>query len=413
MHLMAMLSFVVAICLFCGAHVGVVGEANFQEVVLKRERRSSSSPCSADEMKKEPYLAKYELHSHVLQQIVPALREPTVRIYPSNYRTFTEATNALWSQTIPNPSDGALSLAGFLNVFQDNPHSGSTCYFFLYGEGVRNMLLGLPVSTISIRTSCDISLMWTTCKKNWGNEGKFCQFDKETNTLQIGDPLSATASTILVSPVRDLAVPLLLKSDQFGQLDYTTNSLLLDINPQEPKDWGIIDVTGNGFRDTCNKKIRIPVSGADSSTWIGNKNPTVLLRYWQLRALDYTPADQNIQPFVIQLLEADCFSGSKCNSSVRALQEFYCIHAALGDFYPEKSECSNPTPPYCDESQMSQKKYFDLLEKDLENFWCKTLWPAVQTAHFDCSYTPKCYAEIAYYRPGSILLLLGVTALFM
>ena len=77
-------------------------------------------------------------------------------------------------------------------------------------------------------------------------------------------------------------------------LEYTTNSLAyfssgLDI---------VIDVTGYGINDTCNKEIRIPVGKDMRYEWANYKNDTTkVYHYWKLRVKGYNPVDMNTNCF--------------------------------------------------------------------------------------------------------------------
>ena len=76
-------------------------------------------------------------------------------------------------------------------------------------------------------------------------------------------------------------------------LEYTTNSLAYDSNGNNV----VIDVTGNGVRDTCHRNIRIPVSSNDWSKWSTREK---LYRFWKLRVIGYKPYDSETMKFVVE-----------------------------------------------------------------------------------------------------------------
>lgn len=162
------------------------------------------------------------------------------------------------------------------------------CLFLPYGGSVRDQFLGMNPKDVDAETNCSFETVHEICINRW-DESKCVG----SEILQIGDDNIKDGETESIDVAN-------WENTFFGpgiHLEYTTNSMAYFA-------YGlglIIDITGDGISDTCDKKIRIPV-GINSDyiemwrnncddTGKGCDNGEKIYRFWKLRIKGYTAID--------------------------------------------------------------------------------------------------------------------------
>ena len=136
-------------------------------------------------------------------------------------------------------------------------------------------------------------------------------------------------------------------------LEYTTNSLGYYAYGQDI----VIDITGQGVSDTCQKIIRIPVTPIKRSQW---ESPEKLYSFWKLRVIGYTAADTNTMEYVISRTK------NSITENPKSFTMFYCIIVLSGEF--ENSTCTVHNE-VCSRALQRKQMYDEAFEMDLEFFW--------------------------------------------
>lgn len=250
----------------------------------------------------------------------------------------------------------------------------NNCLSFPFGGSVRDQFLDMDANDVDMETNCDLEEVRRICEDRWGESncetgkiavhiGNTKAMDGETDTIDAAN----WDKTFFWSETRGIC------------LEYTTNSMAYFANDLDI----IIDLTGHGIEDTCNKKIRIPVDIDDRELWSVSANeicnPTStksssndkIYRFWKLRFKGYTAIDSDTLSFVVSQ------AMSMIRNDSAGFKSFYCKKLLKGDL--ESDKCS--TNESCD----TKKGYDDVLEKDLETFWEDEVKPLIESLETTCS----------------------------
>ena len=197
------------------------------------------------------------------------------------------------------------------------------CLSFPYGGCVRDQFSdGVMPADLDMETNCAREKFRQICTAKWGAEN--CVHGHAAEHIGQADANDGGNTDIL-----DAAN---WEETFFGdgtELEYTTNSMAFLASGKNY----IIDLTGHGISDTCEKKIRIPV---DDEQMYGKwkADGTVIFRYWKLRVKGYTAAVEKQAKYIkSQLLQM--IGGNKAK-----FQKLYCKYALKGK-WNEKCVMSN------------------------------------------------------------------------
>lgn len=258
----------------------------------------------------------------------------------------------------------------------------NNCLSFPFGGSVRDQFLDADANDVDMETNCDLEEVQRICKDRWGDSnckpgyiavhiGNTEAMDGETDTIDAAN----WDKTFFWSNTRGIC------------LEYTTNSISYFANDLNI----IIDLTGYGIEDTCNKKIRIPVDIDDRELWSVSANevcnPTStsssndkIYRFWKLRFKDYTAIDSDTLSFVVSQ------AMSQIRKDPAGFKSFYCKKLLKGDLQSDKC--------YTDESCDTKKGYDDVLEEDFgiwkletgnRTFWEDEVKPLIESLETTCS----------------------------
>ncbi len=229
------------------------------------------------------------------------------------------------------------------------------CPAYIFGGIVRDQFLGVPSNDVDLEVDCGIAMVVGVCRREWG--GAVCGQDNRPIT-HIGTsrhPLAldlATTNTTFYGPLTNL--------------EYTANSLAYDLNGRDV----VLDLTGNGVEDVCNRKIRIPSDDGSRSSWEAWSTPTRLYRYWKLRVKGFTAIDTATYEYVTSqvraLIDADMPRGV-------SFKKFYCEKAFNDSLY---SATENTCQASLEECEMGGEKatlYNSLLARDLGEDYVQSL----------------------------------------
>ena len=147
----------------------------------------------------------------------------------------------------------------------------------------------------------------------------------------------------------------------------------------------IIDLTGSGISDTCNKKIRIPVDNSDRELWsvsaneVCNPNSTKsssndkIYRFWKLRFKGYTAIDNDTLSFIVSQAKTTITNNPK------EFKSFYCKKLLEGKLKSGKCNVEN------ENCENTRNGYDDVLEEDLGTFWEDEAKPLIESLGTICS----------------------------
>lgn len=152
----------------------------------------------------------------------------------------------------------------------------TNCISFPFGGAVRDMFLGITPKDLDMETACSIDDFYDQCKEEWGP--RVCKQNRMHNMVHVGEYSNIQEPIDVANYQKNFF-------DDHSFLEYTANSLGFDSNANDV----VIDVTGHGVSDTCDKVIRIPVHRRRWEEWLRNNKPTVVFRYWKLRQKGFKP----------------------------------------------------------------------------------------------------------------------------
>ena len=231
------------------------------------------------------------------------------------------------------------------------------CLCFPYGESVRDQFLGVPSNSLDLEVSCNATRIANICKAMWGDKnckiGNFAANIGNNNE----DEVTTNWETVIFS--------------SHINLEYTTNSLAYDSNGNNV----VIDLTGNGVRDTCHRNIRIPVSTNDWNMWSIREK---LYRFWKLRVIGYKSYDNETMKFIVENTKTEIIADKT------SFVQFYCKSLLSAQYSSKMNIClvtSNST------SVCERKNKLDaIFQTDLGIlFWEKEVVPHMTTVlQFTC-----------------------------
>ena len=226
------------------------------------------------------------------------------------------------------------------------------CFSFLIGDSVRDQFLGeLTTNIIDLESNCDSDEIYHICFDKWGSSK--CAQIGERNIVHIGNFKALNTDTDIIDSDS-------WNNTFFGDgisLQYTTNSIAYFSDKLNI----VVDITGHGISDTCNKIIHIPVEAEYWEQWV---SPEKLFSFWKLRAMGYRPLDADTMSYVTLKIK------QFVTEVPEHFQKFYCT-AVLGGML-NKSHCLIPNS-LCSEVMRKKQKFDDVFKIDLDVFWSDTV----------------------------------------
>ena len=256
--------------------------------------------------------------------------------------TVTQGMNHLFSFRVPGL--GGQTIA---DVVEELEREG--CLSLPWGESVRNQFFGELLWNLEMESNCDADTLESICLDKWGLSK--CHRSKRS-IVHIGEEKADDEETNNIDAAN-------WNKTLFGDgtsLEYTTNSISYFRDGPNI----VIDITGNGVYDTCNKKIRIPVAADVRDKWV---SPVKLYRFWKLRVKGYTAVDTDTMTYIIAEVKNAILNVSE------EFQRFYCQTVLIGNW--TSSQCNVPSES-CSDALSNKTKFDDAFEIDLEEFWNDT-----------------------------------------
>ena len=231
------------------------------------------------------------------------------------------------------------------------------CLCFPYGELVRDLFLGVPSNSLDLEVSCNATMIADICKAMWGDKNcKIGNFAANIGNNNENEVTTDWETNLISSRIN---------------LEYTTNSLAYDSNGNNV----VIDLTGNGVRDTCHRNIRIPISSNDWNMWNRREK---LYRCWKLRVIGYKSYDNETMKFIVENTKTEIIADKT------SFTKFYCKSLLSAQYSSKMNIClvtSNST------SVCERKNKLDaIFRTDLGTlFWEKEVVPHMTTVlQFTC-----------------------------
>ena len=250
------------------------------------------------------------------------------------------------------------------------------CLSFPFGGSVRDQLLGKVPGDLDMDSSCDAGKLFEICIKKWVCEEKkpamVCSINGHKTVMHIGTDEEVRETEELDAANWD--------NNFYGDgtgLEYTTNSIGYFTNPATGQI--IIDITGSGVDDTCDKKIGLPVVQDHWGDWFENaKNGYyVVYRAWKLRAKGFDFKTEEIKQFLVTKAKAGF------DDRPGKLKKFYCTIVLKGE-YNYGVGCTVALGD-CPAALESKQKYDDLFKADLTaEYWNAHADPLINNFDNDC-----------------------------
>lgn len=229
------------------------------------------------------------------------------------------------------------------------------CPVYIFGGIVRDQFLGVASNDVDVEVDCSIATVVAVCRREWGEE--VCGQDNLPIT-HIGtskDPLAL-----------DLASTSMTFYGPLTNLEYTANSLAYDLNGLNV----VLDITGNGVEDVCNRNIRIPSDDGSRSSWEAWSTPERLYRYWKLRFKGFTALDSATDNYITSevkvLIDSDTPRGAN-------FKKFYCKKVFDESPYSVTGNACQVTAEVCAMGRERALRYNMLLASDLGEEYIQTL----------------------------------------
>ena len=277
-----------------------------------------------------------------------------VNVYRS--QAVTSGISKFYEMTVPGLGDTTIKQV-IDHIFSQG------CLCFPFGGLVRDQFLGATPKDLDMEVSCSINSFLQICQGMWGNR---CFLNKAGTVAHIGPKDKGDQENIDAVNWDDTFF-----SDTFITLEYTTNSIAYDSNYNNI----VVDITGTGVVDTCDKRIRIPSPTNEWTNWYNNR-ANKGYRYWKLRNKGYTPYDSATFNFIKASVE------SSIRSNKQGFLRYYCTSLLGGTFTPPTCTVSASN---CETAMTAKSRYDDLFAQDLGDFWTTEVQPQLGEFLKSCS----------------------------
>ena len=201
------------------------------------------------------------------------------------YRSAMATSNLDVFQNILVAGLGGSTVRDVLGVLRNNG-----CLPFFYGGAVRDQYLNKPPNDADVEIDCSIQTFYSICMEAWGPTN--CR-------ISVGRPVGHVGNETVESDPNvqdiDLASTEITFYAPLKDLEYTVNSMAYDLNGNDV----VIDVTGVGQVDACNKHIRIPSDDGSIESWNLWATESKVFRFWKLRTKDLVAFNDATLDFIV------------------------------------------------------------------------------------------------------------------
>ena len=267
-------------------------------------------------------------------------------------RSVTEGMYKMFSLTVPGLNGDTIG-----NVIETFAQRGCLC--FPYGGSVRDQFLNRAPKDLDMEVSCSREEALRICQEKWGKRDN-CK--SPFNIVHIGSQTAQDGATRNIDSGNWVEM---FFADQI-YLEYTTNSLAY--NPHG--DNLVIDITGNGVVDTCNRDIRIPVEREKWDQWRDTRHNKKLYRFWKLRVKGYSAINRKTHKYIVDSTKKAIIEDPK------SFMKFYCSLAMKGMVITEEFEVKCLVKN-CERTIKSVEQYNSQFRQDLGEFWDSVATPII------------------------------------
>ena len=268
------------------------------------------------------------------------------------------------------------------------------CICLPFGGSVRDQFLGGEALDIDADTPCPLKRVVNICKKFW--DAKYCKAPSKKATLQI----------VHIGEMNGKEMDLANWNNTFfgslTNLEYTTNSLAYYDNGTNIS--VLVDLSGSGVEDTCNKTIKPTVPYEQWQSWYNNDSYKIF-RYWKLRAKGYTAKDKALPLFIKNTTQKILSTVP----GVKLFKQLFCKYAFNGQYGPQPKTCTIQRPACANTMELRQKrnKYYELYYEVLGEFWENEAKAMLDEVEVRCpstsTSTPKTKSSLAMIAIGIVI----------
>ena len=234
------------------------------------------------------------------------------------------------------------------------------CYPFFYGGLVRDMFLARMPGDVDVEADCDVNEVYRICTETWGERN--CLINTETMRAHIGQ---------IITNFDDLLDFASTESTFFANLsflEYTVNSMAYDLNVGNNT---IIDLTGNGVADVCNRTIQIPSDSGSEESWDSWRlvpgGTDKLYRFWKLRTKGLSPLDDATLQYIVRYTMMDI------EKNPNSFKKFYCKTIYGDNNYNSMSNTCRLSKQMCLMYEGKAESYKQRFREDFGNYYDATL----------------------------------------
>uniref|UniRef100_A0A0M3IGA6 Protein kinase domain-containing protein n=1 Tax=Ascaris lumbricoides TaxID=6252 RepID=A0A0M3IGA6_ASCLU len=218
----------------------------------------------------------------------------------------------------------------------------SGCMFLAWGDAVRDAILGRNPIDIDGEAACTIQKVKDICVRTFGRPNCADLSNNNSTRIIIGNPNSPVRRNELMADPLDVAQwnsTFTLPPTMWG---YTANSI--GLYDDQKGNVYLIDLTGRGVRDVCERKIAITAERDDWDVWMA-RDLHKLLSYYKLRAHGFRAASSDVRDFIVDRVKRFFTTKVRLSSylignaallykliHIQRMQEFYCKYVVKGTF---------------------------------------------------------------------------------
>ena len=286
---------------------------------------------------------------------------PTVRFWKS----YEASSHLKYFETMIVPGlRGANTIADVFNVLRNG-----SCLPFLLGGAVRDQFLQRTPNDADVEVDCSMARLMQICLKNWGKNN--CYNHPGSRVAHIGN--TTVDKNLEIMDVGNTNATFYIP---IFKLEYTVDAMAYDTNGNDV----VIDLTGTGIHDTCNKFIRIPSVDDSLFSWMAWLENTqgVLYRFWKLRVKGLQAFNSATHNFIVK------YTKEEIVATPQSFPAFYCHYVFSSKYDSDKNKCQVPANK-CTSGLSSAVKYNKVFAEDLGDFWMNTVVPGYLPNLEDCS----------------------------
>jgi len=292
------------------------------------------------------------------------------------------------------------------------------CLFYIHGGSVRDFLNKDEPKDIDVEYSCPKETVRTTCLANYGEN--FCFGAQTAAYFRVG-PTDGSESRDLLEGTNWLETTF----NDARAKEFTTNTVSFDNNPTgnavATRYGNLLDFTGTGVIDTCDKQIRATVQPAQWNEWVFDwktlaavkkfNGLSKVARFWKLRAKGFQTAAAFLT-FMINTVKTywapSAATDNQGLSNVFRMQ--ICAKLLRGKVRYTVPTDRNSKPLGCDVAPLSEalrrkvNGYADALKVDMGADWYKTnIADANMMTFFEAAATGTIHTgyDLAELLPGA------------